>query len=57
MLFVTFQVMQEFVAGWDLEEDASVSFGDFMDFYCDVHAVVESDDFFELLMRNCWRIP
>eukprot|EP00668_Euglena_longa_P017264 GGOE01021637.1.p1 GENE.GGOE01021637.1~~GGOE01021637.1.p1 ORF type:complete len:937 (+),score=122.24 GGOE01021637.1:36-2846(+) len=51
------QVMQEFIAGWDLEENVHVSFADFKDYYADVNVTVENDDFFELLMRNCWRIP
>lgn len=52
------QVKQEFVAAWGPPEGgAAVAAADFQEFYTDVSAAIDSDDYFELLMRNCWHIP
>jgi hypothetical protein len=50
------RAMQEFMAGWDRDGDSKVSWLEFLDYYRDLSAGVEADDYFELMIRNCWHI-
>lgn len=33
-----------------------ITFQDFLDYYKDLSAMIEEDDYFELMMRNCWHL-
>jgi Ca2+-binding EF-hand superfamily protein len=50
------QVQQEFIQGWDKGKDGRVAWDEFLDYYKDISAGIERDDYFELMMRNCWHI-
>lgn len=50
-------ILREFMAQWDtLERDGVVSLKEFEDYYADVSASIDEDDYFELMMRNAWHI-
>lgn len=50
------QVLQEFAAGWDKSGDGVITWAEFLDYYSDISAGIENDEYFELMMRNCWHI-
>ena len=42
---------------WDTgKKDNKVTYEEFEDYYKDVSASVDTDDYFELMMRNAWHI-
>jgi Ca2+-binding EF-hand superfamily protein len=50
-------VLNEFMAQWDtVEKDGKVTKEEFCDYYADVSASIDEDDYFELMMRNAWHI-
>jgi|UniRef100_A0A7S4FJY2 Ca2+-binding EF-hand superfamily protein len=50
------QVISEFVGGWDKDGKDGISWAEFLDYYEDVSTGIDSDDYFELMMRNTWHI-
>ena len=51
------QILNEFLAQWDtLQKDGLVSREEFEDYYKDVSASIDDDDYFELMIRNAWHI-
>ena len=51
------QVLEEFMAQWDTgKKDGKVTKQEFEDYYADVSASVDRDDYFELMIRNAWHI-
>jgi len=46
----------EFLAQWDKSGSGSVSKAEWMEYYTDVSASIDSEDYFELVMRNAWHI-
>jgi len=51
------EVLTEFMSQWDrLEVDGKVTRAEFIDYYKDVSASVDTDDEFELIIRNAWHI-
>lgn len=51
------EVLREFLSQWDtLEKDGIVQRDEFLDYYKDVSASIDDDDYFELMIRNAWRI-
>lgn len=51
------QILQEFMAQWDtLQKDGQVTYEEFEEYYKDVSASVDDDDYFELMIRNAWHI-
>jgi len=50
------QVMREFVAQWDKSRDGNVTLAEFIDCYTDISVNIDDDDYFELMMRNAWRV-
>jgi Ca2+-binding EF-hand superfamily protein len=50
-------ILNEFMAQWDTcVKDGKVSFEEFCEYYNDVSASIDEDDYFELMMRNAWHI-
>ena len=50
-------ILGEFMEQWDTKEkDQKVTFEEFVEYYNDVSASVDEDDYFELMMRNAWHI-
>lgn len=51
------QILKEFMSQWDtIEKDGTVTFEEFANYYKDVSASVDGDDYFELMIRNAWHI-
>ena len=52
------EAMKQFMKQWDrLDGDGMVSIEEFEDYYKGVSASIDRDDYFELMIRNAWRIP
>lgn len=50
------EVVAEFMSQWEKDDDGEVTKEDFEEYYKDVSASIDSDDYFELMMRNAWHI-
>ncbi len=51
------QVLTEFMSLWDTQEkDGIVSFEEFCDYYGDVSASIDSDDYFAEMMISAWKL-
>lgn len=51
------EVLKQFMSQWDtLEKDGIITREEFLDYYKDVSASVDTDDYFELMIRNAWHI-
>jgi len=51
------EVLREFMSMWDTgTKDYKVTRDEFRDYYKDVSASIDDDDYFELMMRNAWHI-
>eukprot|EP00940_MAST-03C_sp_MAST-3C-sp2_P000331 g331.t1 len=48
--------MREFLATWDKNADGVVTQREFREYYADISAGIEDDDYFELMMRNVWHL-
>ncbi len=54
----TQEALREFLSHWDRGDmDGSVTLDEFIDYYRDISASIDEDDYFELMIRNAWRIP
>lgn len=52
------EVLREFMMQWDtVEKDGIITKEEFLDYYKDVSASIDTDDYFELVIRNAWHIP
>ncbi|KAK7249447.1 hypothetical protein SO694_00049056 [Aureococcus anophagefferens] len=53
------EVLQEFLDTFEVggEKDGKVTRGEFHNYYANVSASVDDDDYFELMIRNAWHIP
>lgn len=51
------QVFREFMTLWDTQDkDGIVTFAEFCDYYSDVSASIDRDDYFALMMTNAWKL-
>ena len=51
------EVLGEFLGQWDtLKKDGRVSRDEFAEYYCDVSASIDDDDYFEQMMRTAWKL-
>jgi hypothetical protein len=54
----TDKTLEEFLSQWDtLKKDGRVNLAEFEDYYKDVSASIDDDDYFELMIRNAWQLP
>ena len=51
------QAYKEFLKSWDRNGDDLITLEEFLDYYKEISASIDGDDYFELMMRNAWRIP
>jgi Ca2+-binding EF-hand superfamily protein len=52
------EILNEFMEQWDtIDRDGTVHFNEFVEYYNDVSASIDRDDYFELMIRNAWHIP
>ena len=50
-------IVEDFMKQWDtLKKDGKVTFDEFLDYYRDVSASIDEDDYFELMIRNAWHL-
>eukprot|EP01065_Artemidia_motanka_P039110 TRINITY_DN47955_c0_g1_i1.p2 TRINITY_DN47955_c0_g1~~TRINITY_DN47955_c0_g1_i1.p2 ORF type:complete len:385 (+),score=158.66 TRINITY_DN47955_c0_g1_i1:60-1157(+) len=49
-------VIREFAAGWDKNGDDVITEHEFLDYYKDLSAGIDDDQYFELMIRNAWHI-
>lgn len=51
------EVLLEFMSVWEThKKDGIVTIEEFEDYYKDISASIDSDDYFELMIRNAWHI-
>jgi len=50
------EVLREFSKQWDKSSDGTITMDEFIDYYTDVSASIDDEDYFELMMRNAWHI-
>ena len=51
------EVYKEFMSQWDTQvADGIVTFDEFMEYFKDVSASIDSDEYFEVMIRNAWKI-
>jgi Ca2+-binding EF-hand superfamily protein len=50
------EVIVAFMASWDKDGDQQVRMEEFQEYYADLSAEIDSDEYFELMMRNTWHI-
>eukprot|EP00516_Mucochytrium_quahogii_P001581 CAMPEP_0203750374 /NCGR_PEP_ID=MMETSP0098-20131031/4605_1 /ASSEMBLY_ACC=CAM_ASM_000208 /TAXON_ID=96639 /ORGANISM=" , Strain NY0313808BC1" /LENGTH=366 /DNA_ID=CAMNT_0050639629 /DNA_START=557 /DNA_END=1654 /DNA_ORIENTATION=- len=48
--------LREFMSHWDKDGDDVVEWKEFLDYYKDISAGIENDDYFELMIRNAWHL-
>lgn len=52
------EVFLEFMGVWETHrKDGIVTIEEFEDYYKDISASIDGDDYFELMIRNAWHIP
>eukprot|EP00756_Hemistasia_phaeocysticola_P013577 Hpha_TRINITY_DN1528_c0_g1::TRINITY_DN1528_c0_g1_i2::g.57215::m.57215 len=49
-------VLKEFAGAWDKDGDGCITLSEFEEYYKDLSAGIDSDDYFELMVRNAWHI-
>lgn len=51
------QILSEFLQQWDtLQADGTVHFAEFEDYYKDVSASIDDDEYFEAVVRSAWKL-
>ena len=50
------EVLKEFMGKWDKNGDERVTLDEFVEYFKDVSCNIDRDDYFELMMKNAWKI-
>ncbi len=51
------QALREFMGQWERgEKDGIITYEEFEEYYKDISASIDDEDYFELMIRNAWRI-
>jgi len=51
------EIYLEFMRLWDTQvADGIITFDEFIDYYRDVSASIDSDEYFEAMMKNAWKL-
>ena len=51
------ECIAQFMANWEQGEcDGKVTFEEWVEYYRDISASIDDDDYFELMIRNAWHI-
>ncbi len=49
--------MREFMKKWDTQNaDGIITLDEFIEYFKDVSASIDRDDYFELMMKNAWKL-
>eukprot|EP01062_Namystynia_karyoxenos_P083305 TRINITY_DN956_c0_g1_i1.p1 TRINITY_DN956_c0_g1~~TRINITY_DN956_c0_g1_i1.p1 ORF type:complete len:452 (+),score=176.10 TRINITY_DN956_c0_g1_i1:87-1358(+) len=50
------EVLKDFIADWDKDGDGDIALDEFVDYYEDISAGIDNEQYFELMIRNAWHI-
>lgn len=51
------EIYKDFMSMWDTQvADGIVTFEEFLDYFRDVSASIDSDEYFAVMMQNSWKI-
>lgn len=51
------EIIQDFMKQWDtIDKDGKITIQEFEEYYKDISASIDTDDYFELMIRNAWHI-
>eukprot|EP00993_Chasmostoma_nieuportense_P006056 NODE_666_length_1960_cov_47.563557_g617_i0.p1 GENE.NODE_666_length_1960_cov_47.563557_g617_i0~~NODE_666_length_1960_cov_47.563557_g617_i0.p1 ORF type:complete len:625 (+),score=152.86 NODE_666_length_1960_cov_47.563557_g617_i0:69-1877(+) len=50
------EVTTAFIKGWDKNGDSTITPAEFQDYYADLSAGIDDDQYFELMIRNAWHL-
>lgn len=50
------EIILEFMGQWDSSRDGKVTYEEWVDYFTDLSASVDEDDYWELMMRNAWHL-
>ena len=50
------EVLKEFMVKWDKNGDETVTMDEFVEYFKDVSFNIDRVDYFELMMKNAWKI-
>eukprot|EP00659_Diplonema_papillatum_P020692 gene20692-31883_t len=50
------EALQDFIEDWDKNGDDTITQEEFIDYYGDLSAGIDDDNYFELMVRNAWHI-
>ena len=48
--------MVEFMSAWNKNGDSVVTWDEFIEYYMDISATIQSDDMFDTMVRNAWYV-
>lgn len=49
-------ILKDFISAWDRDGNGQITAEEFREYYADIGANIDSDDYFELMIRNAWHI-
>lgn len=51
------EILEDFMKQWDtIKRDGTVTVEEFEDYYKDISASIDKDDYFEMSIRNAWHL-
>ena len=50
------EALRDFIRTWDKDGNGLIPYEEFEDYYKEISASIDGDDYFELMIRNAWRI-
>jgi len=50
------EIVMEFMGQWDSSKDGKVTYEEWVDYFTDLSAGVDEDEYWELMMRNAWHL-
>jgi len=50
------EVLKDFIQMWDKDGDGDITLKEFVDYYEDISAGIDNEQYFELMIRNAWHI-